>query len=125
MAGKKVKIGQMAAMANNIPILNDGSTECTIGNIHLKLGDTIEYKPSADDTPSMGRIIQFKYAGHLQADTDSVWMNIKDITTRTGSSDWCSVIVWKSYHDRGMFLNNKTELKNDSPKPSNPIQRPF
>lgn len=108
-----------------IPKLNADKTECKIGEVTLRANQTIDYKTATENSISIGRILQFKYAGYQQSDTESVWMNVADMGERA-ATEWVSVVTWHNQHQAGLFTTKpKQEAENASAEPTDDSQFEF
>lgn len=112
--------------------LSENKLKASVDEHNFQINDTIDYK-SAIGVASMGQVKEFKYAGHRQCDTSSVWMLIAD--KEDNSTEWVSLIVWKAQYDAGVFGKKKTVLTetettitttaNDNKEPEADTEYPF
>lgn len=84
-----------------------------IGDVAIRVGDSIDYKSATERLPSAGKVEKLQYAGYKQCDSESVWMLIRDIVN-SNVSEWVSVYVWNCQRQRGMFKQQT--------KPSKPVE---
>lgn len=108
---------------NNAPVLAPGKTECTIGDVVLRVDQTIEYIGCADIKTSIGKIKSFKYAGYGEEDISSVWMLVHEMS-RVDQSEYVSVSNWYASYKLGLFKKNTSEHATDK-KPKSTAKRPF
>lgn len=107
------------------PELNESGDTCTLRNLTLKVGQMISFKGTSENLISMGKIIEFRYPGYLHSDTESVWMNIKDVENKD-KSEWVSVGLWEEQNDKGYFKNITAKEKvNASTEPEDTEDLPF
>lgn len=96
-----------------IPVLSLDGGSVTIAGLTVKVGETIEYKPTDSNKIGIGKVEQLKHptgSGGV-VERESVWMKVLDVVS--GDPDWVSVSVWHQQYVTGMFNNQKTETKND------------
>lgn len=108
---------------NNAPVLAPGKTECTIGDVVLRVDQTIEYIGCADIKTSIGKIKSFKYAGYGEEDISSVWMLINEMS-RVDQSEFISVSNWYMSYILGKFTKNTSDHVANK-KPKSTAKRPF
>lgn len=106
------------------PILSKDKTTCTIGDVTLKIEESIDYKSATEIRTSVGKIKAFIYPGFKQNDTTTVWMRIEDMVN-TAVSEWISVRVWHEQYSRGLFRNSKKPKTNVDKKSKNVSDTPF
>lgn len=100
--------------------LNVEKTSCFVTEagttFALTVGMTVDYQ-SADtnEKSSMGKILEFKYAGFDQCDKASIWMNVKD-AQEDKQTEWISVNNW---------VDKNMPKANASPEPQVPTDLPF
>lgn len=96
---------------------------CNIGDEKiLKVGESIDYKPTAESVISIGRIKKFKYAGNFdKEDTSSSWMLIIDMGNEK-QTEWISIAAW---YERFKSSNNKTKQNGRSKKSEDLSQSPI
>jgi hypothetical protein len=112
---------QSTKSPGEIPGLNKEKSICKVGNVELKINDTIDYKSAIESPTSMGKILEFKYAGLNQSDTESVWMNIQDMADTNNKTEWISVHVWYEQYK----LTSVKPVKDGSKKRSTSSEHPF
>jgi hypothetical protein len=99
---------------------------CEVKNpeIALLVNSTIDYKVLgiglAKSIISMGKIREFKIAPN----SNSVWMDVVDLTPNSDAHDWISVENWLEQLTSGLFEPLKPK-QNDSTEPANLGKRPF
>ena len=113
------------APGNEFPVLNDDKSICTIGGLTLPVNQTIDFKPQLEERITLGKIVEFKYAGYRQENKSSVWMLLLDLNEKTNRSEWQSVQLWYDRFAKQIFEQQKPKANDTSAKPANPSQRPF
>jgi len=96
--------------------LNIDKTSLFVGDKEIKVGESVDFM-SADPfaKPSMGKILEFKYAGFKQSDQTSIWMNIKDLQEEK-ETEWISVNNWaRDFYKQKQDERNQPEADTDLP----------
>lgn len=117
------KVEPTANTFGDIPILSADRTICSIANVELKVGSSLDFKSAIEAKVCLGKIHEFKYAGHREEDTESVWMFLSDV--ESGDMEWISVYVWNSQREEGIFGKVEKPKTNASSQPENTADYPF
>lgn len=99
--------------------LDSSKTNCFVGNLTLRVGQTIDWKSATSKSVSIGKITSFKLVD--PKDMKSVWMNIADMG-RENDTEWVSVDVWKEHYDNGLFsqLSKQSNEQQQTKQPDAP-----
>ncbi len=78
--------------------LSKDKTQATIpdgsGQIVIKVGQSIDYQSASEQgVTSIGKILEFKYAGYRQSDTSSPWAKVADVVD-PAKTEWISLNNW-------------------------------
>lgn len=108
------------------PKLNERKDTCTIGEITLKKGQSVDYKSAVERLISNGKIVDFIHPGNRQSDKSSVWMRIVD-TVNKERSEWIAVSTWYEQNKRGIFkpLQTSKPKKNANREQEDDVDMPF
>jgi hypothetical protein len=116
MAGRRTKTKDILNAALEMkksygqPIITDDGMQLKYRDIILSVNGSMPYMSNGIVT--MGKIIQFKYAGFGQSDTSSIWIYVRDVTEKQSTPEWISFNAWLDKYESGAFNNVKTENEN-------------